>query len=128
QFDVAFDPGALYVAYQCLVVSHDGARTWKSFSPDLTTAKGVAQIPCGTPLPPPPPAQPNQPRPQPAPENTINDFSISKVKPGVVWTVSSNGQIYNTMDHGKVWNNVSNITGAPPHTSFGTITAGDDVN
>jgi len=128
QFDVAFDPGALYVAYQCLVVSHDGAHTWKSFSPDVTTAKGAAQIPCGTPLPPQPPAQPNQPRPQPAPENTINDFSISKVKSGVVWTVSSNGQIYNTMDHGKVWNNVSNIPDAPAHTSFGTITAGDEVN
>ncbi|MGB7135629.1 MAG: hypothetical protein WBD46_10110, partial [Acidobacteriaceae bacterium] len=45
-----------------------------------------------------------------------------------VWTVSSNGQIYNTMDHGKLWTNVSNITGAPPHTSFNTITAGDEVN
>ena len=50
QFDVAFDPGALYVAYQCLLTSHDGAHTWRSFSPDLTTAKGAAQIPCGTPL------------------------------------------------------------------------------
>jgi len=128
EFDVAFDPGALYVAYQCLVVSHDGAHTFKSFSPDVTTAKGAAQIPCGTPLPTPPAAQPNQPRPQPVPENTINDFSISRVKPGVVWTVSSNGQIYNTMDHGKIWNNVSNITDAPAHTSFGTITAGDDMN
>ena len=58
----------------------------------------------------------------------INDFSISKVKPGVVWTVSSNGQIYNTMDGGKHWNNVSNITGAPPHTQFHTIEAGDEVN
>jgi photosystem II stability/assembly factor-like uncharacterized protein len=59
---------------------------------------------------------------------SITDFSISRVKPGVIWTVSSNGQIYNTMDHGKVWNNVSNIAGVPPHTNFNTIAAGDDVN
>ena len=61
-------------------------------------------------------------------EPYITDFSISKVKRGVIWTVSSNGQIYNTMDHGKIWNNVSNITDVPPHTNFNTIEAGDDVN
>ncbi len=27
QFDIAFDPGALYVAYQCLLVSRDGAHS-----------------------------------------------------------------------------------------------------
>jgi hypothetical protein len=32
------------------------------------------------------------------------------------------------MDHGKTWNNVTNLADAPPHTSFGTIEAGDDVN
>ena len=46
----------------------------------------------------------------------------------MVWTVSSNGQIYNTMDGGKHWNNVSNITDAPPHTNFNTIEAGDEAN
>ena len=40
KFDIAFDPSALYVAYQCLLVSRDGAHSWKAFSPDLTTAKG----------------------------------------------------------------------------------------
>ena len=49
---------------------------------------------------------------------SISDFSISRVKPGVIWTVSSNGQIYNTMDHGKTWNNVSNIADVPPHTQL----------
>ncbi len=145
KFDSAFDPSALYVAYQCLLVTRDGARTWKPFSPDLTTAKGKPLVPCGTPLPkskaaapkPLPPkgttASPAKPTPAPPPNPfvpagpTINDFSISKVKSGVVWTVSSNGQIYNTMDGGKVWNNVSNITGAPPHTNFNTIEAGDTV-
>jgi photosystem II stability/assembly factor-like uncharacterized protein len=168
QFDTVFDPSALYVAYQCLLVTRDGARTWKAFSPDLTTDKGKPEVACGTPLPTPSatpkpaptsatpnaatpaastpatsapatskaattPAAPNAaatpatPRP-PAPPPSINDFSISKVKPGVVWTVSSTGQIYNTMDRGKHWTNVSNITGTAPHTNFMTIVAGDDVN
>jgi photosystem II stability/assembly factor-like uncharacterized protein len=127
KFDTAFDPGALYVAYQCLVVSRDGAHSWKSFSPDLTTAKGAPQVACGTPLP--PPKKPPQGRNPFGPTGpSINDFSISKVKRGVVWTVSSNGQIYNTMDGGKHWNNVSNITDAPAHTNFNTIEAGDDVH
>ncbi len=128
KFDTAFDPGALYAAYQCLLVSRDGAQTWQAFSPDLTTLKGAPQVPCGTPLPPPPPPKPGA-KPKPgnpfAPAGTvINGFSISKVKPGVVWTVSSNGQIYYTRNGGKRWDNVSNIAGAPPHTQFQTIVAG----
>jgi len=46
KFD-AFDPHAMYVGYQCLLVTRDGAQTWKAFSPDLTTPKGEAQVPCG---------------------------------------------------------------------------------
>jgi photosystem II stability/assembly factor-like uncharacterized protein len=117
KFDLAFDPGALYVAYQCLMLSRDGA---------LTTVKGTTPMPCGKPLPQPPPTPPGGTPPPPPP--SITDFSISTVKPGVMWTVSSNGQIYNTMDHGKVWTNVSNIANVPPHTNFNTIDAGDDVN
>ena len=45
-----------------------------------------------------------------------------------MWTVSTNGQIYNTIDHGKVWSNVSSIADLPAHTNFNTIEAGDDVN
>src|SRR5580698_9751408 len=63
EFDTAFEPGAFYVAYQCLRVSRDGAHTFKTASPDLTTTKGAPQQACGTaPLPtpstvpPPPPA------------------------------------------------------------------------
>jgi len=126
KFDTAFDPGAFYVAYQCLLVSHDGAHSWTSASPDLTTAKGAPQVACGTPRPtPPPPAPGTPPRP---PDPSINDFSISTVKRGVVWSVSSNGQIYTTMDHGKLWTNVSNIADVPAHTTLNTIEAGDDVN
>ncbi len=122
KFDSAFDPSALYVAYQCLLVSRDGAHSWKAFSPDLTTAKGAPSVVCGTPA-----LAPQTGGFAPAPPS-INDFSISRVKRGVVWTVSTNGQIYNTMDGGRHWNNVSNITGVPPNTNFNTIEAGDEVN
>ena len=162
KFDLAFDPTALYVAYQCLLVTRDGAHSWAAVSPDLTTAKGSPQVPCGKPRPEPQsrpsaaagprppagtaaasaaaaggkPAPAAQPKPASPPAGgpfappppSINDFSISRVKPGVIWTVSSNGQIYNTMDHGKVWNNVSNIAGEPKFTNFNTIEAGDVVN
>ncbi|HEY6446014.1 MAG TPA: hypothetical protein VIY53_06115 [Acidobacteriaceae bacterium] len=133
KFDLAFEPGALYVAYQCLMVTRDGARSFTPVSPDLTTEKGKPPVVCGTPRPEPkPPANPaptNEGRPAlpPAPPS-IADFSISRVKPGVIWTVSTNGQIYITTDHGKVWNNVSNIADVPPHTNFDTIEAGDDAN
>jgi photosystem II stability/assembly factor-like uncharacterized protein len=125
KFDLAFDQGALYVAYQCLMLSRDGAHSWTAVSPDLTTAKGTTPAPCGKPLPQPPPTPPGGTPPPPPP--SITDFSISKVKPGVIWTASSNGEIYLTTDHGKVWNNVSNIANMPPHAHFNTIEAGDTV-
>ncbi|EQD26734.1 glycosyl hydrolase, BNR repeat-containing protein, partial [mine drainage metagenome] len=128
KFDTAFDPGALYVAYQCLLVSRNGGHSWQAFSPALTTPKGKSPVPCGTPLPPPKKKAKRPRNPFKPAGPVINDFSISKVKPGVVWTVSSNGQIYNTMDGGMHWSNVSNITGAPPHTRFHTIEAGDKVD
>ncbi|HUX67899.1 MAG TPA: hypothetical protein VMV31_10480 [Terriglobales bacterium] len=122
RFDNAFDPSTLYVAYQCLLVSRDGAQTWKSFSPDLTTLKGAPTVPCGQPL---PPAAGRGGFPGRGPAGaSISDFSISRFKKGVFWTVSSNGQIYNTMDGGKHWNNVSNVTDAPAGVSFNTIVAG----
>ena len=49
-----FDRRAMYVGYQCLLVTTDGAQTWKAFSPDLTAAKGETPDACGTPIPPPP--------------------------------------------------------------------------
>jgi len=126
-----FDPHAIYMDMQCLLVSRDQAHSWKAFSPDLTVEKGKPQIPCGTPLPPAPAAA--KPAGGPAagtaggrggpPPIVINDFAISTVRKGVFWTVSSNGQIYNTMDGGARWNNVSNITDSAGVT-FNTIEAG----
>jgi photosystem II stability/assembly factor-like uncharacterized protein len=130
KFDIAFEPTAFYVAYQCLLVSRDGAHSFAVASPDLTTVKGAPQVACGAKKPEPesqPQAQPARGGPPPTPPS-INDFSISAVKPGIIWTVSSNGQIYNTFDHGKTWNNVTNIANVPPHISFNTIETGNDVN
>src|SRR5947207_12638617 len=86
RFDTAFEPKALYVGYNCIVVTRDGAETWKAFSPDLTTPKGQPMAPCGV-----------APAPTPAPSPgananpfviraAISDFSISTVKRGVVWS------------------------------------------
>src|SRR2546425_868038 len=47
RFDTAFDPKALYVGYNCILVTRDGAQTWKAFSPDLATPKGQPMKPCG---------------------------------------------------------------------------------
>ena len=132
RFDTKFEPKALYVGYNCIVVTRDGAQTWKAFSPDLTAPKGQPMAPCGVaPSPTPTPASSPGANPNPfgAFRPSISDFSISTVKPGVVWTGSSNGQIYNTMDGGKTWNNVTNFTDLPAGVSFPTVEAGhNDVD
>ncbi|MBO0719771.1 MAG: hypothetical protein J2P41_03060, partial [Blastocatellia bacterium] len=129
RFDTAFDPKAMYVGYNCLLVTRDGAETWKAFSPDLTTPKGQPMAPCGvapTPAPTPAPGAPATPF---TPRPSITDFSLSTVKQGVVWSGSNSGQIYNTMDGGKTWNNVTNFTDLPPSANFVTVEAGhSDVN
>ncbi|MDT7543088.1 MAG: hypothetical protein QOE33_2992 [Acidobacteriota bacterium] len=143
RFDTAFEPKAMYVGYNCIVVTRDGAQTWKTFSPDLTTLKGQPMLPCGvapaaaaTPTPAPAPTKaPPAPTPTPtpatpaAPRSYISDFSLSTVKRGVVWSGSSTGQIYNTMDGGKTWNNVTNFADLPANANFVTVEAGHgDVN
>jgi len=132
RFDIAFEPKALYVGYNCILVTRDGAQTWKAFSPDLTTPKGQPMVPCGvapTPTPSPTPGASPTPGPQFGFRPSISDFSISTVKQGVVWSGSANGQIYNTFDGGKTWNNVTNFTDLPAGTSFVTVEAGhNDIN
>ncbi|MFC5863031.1 hypothetical protein ACFPT7_12060 [Acidicapsa dinghuensis] len=126
KFDLAFEPTALYVAYQCLMVTRDGAHSFTAVSPDLTTAKGAPAADCSKPRPQQPPTPQGQtPPPPPA---SIADFSISKVKPGIIWSVSTNDQIHITTDHGKAWNNVSNIADMQPNTNLYTIEAGDEAN
>lgn len=154
RFDTAFEPKAMYVAYNCILVTRDGAETWRKFSPDLTTAKGQPMKPCGEDATAaakeasrPRSAKEREreererekekakPTPTPVPAGrgfgapSITDFSISTVQRGVVWTGSTNGQIYNTMDGGKTWNNVTNFADLPPNSNFVTVEAGhSDVN
>jgi len=132
RFDTAFEPKAMYVGYNCILVTRDGAQTWKAFSPDLTAPKGQPLAPCGVapaPTPSPSPGAPAPAGPQFAARASISDFSLSTVKQGIVWTGSTNGQIYNTMDGGKTWNNVTNFSDLPPNINFVTVEAGHtDVN
>ncbi|HEV2699680.1 MAG TPA: hypothetical protein VGU90_16935, partial [Terriglobales bacterium] len=127
-----FDPHAIYTDMQCLMVSRDQAHSWKVFSPDLTVEKGKPAIPCGTPVPraaaAPAEAASASGRSATPPPPSIDDFAISTVRKGVFWTVSSNGQIYHTMDGGAHWSNVSNVAGTAG-VNFNTIEAGhNDVN
>lgn len=132
RFDTAFEPKAMYVGYNCLLVTRDGAETWKAFSPDLTTPKGQPLVPCGvapaattTPA----PGGPAGPGGFGAQRPSITDFSLSTIKQGVVWAGSSNGQLYNTVDGGKTWNNVTNIADLPANANFVTVEAGhSDIN
>jgi len=127
RFDTAFEPKAMYVAYNCILVTRDGAVTWSKFSPNLTALKGQPMAPCGV--------EAERPKVEPGANPrffatpSITDFSISTVKRGVVWSGSTNGQIYNTFDGGKTWNNVTNFTDLPENSNFVTVEAGhQDIN
>ena len=139
RFDTAFDPKTMYVGYNCILITRDGAQTWNAFSPDLTTPKGQPMVPCGVapaaaaPRPGTPAPGAPTPAPTPAapvvPRGSISDFSLSTLKQGVVWSGSSTGQIYNTMDGGKTWHNVTNFADLPANANFVTVEAGhSDVN
>ena len=125
RFDT-FDPKALYVGYNCILVTRDGALSWSKFSPDLTSPKGQPMKPCGV-RPPAPAANAAAPA---APvgggrgggAGNISDFSLSTIRKGVVWSGSSNGQIYNTMDAGKTWTNVTNFTDLPEGATANFVT------
>ena len=121
-----FDQRAMYVGYQCLLVTSDGAQTWKAVSPDLTMPKDQKPVVCGEP-PPPPPATPGTAPAAPAAGGgrgggaAIADFVLSTAKKGAIWTASSNGQIYNTGDGGLHWTNVTNIGDVPANVNFTAI-------
>jgi photosystem II stability/assembly factor-like uncharacterized protein len=126
RFDTAFEPKAMYVGYNCILVTRDGAQTWKAFSPDLTKPKGEPLTPCGiAPAATPPASTPARPittiADLPASARFIGDFAISTVKKGVVWTGSSTGQIYRTVDGGVTWTNVTNFPDIPASGSIGQI-------
>jgi hypothetical protein len=161
RFDKTFEPTALYVGYNCILVTRDGGLSWKPFSPELTAPKGQKLMPCGV-RPTPAPAAGAAGAPAAAPARgaaagratttppaggagagapaaptapaggggrggagggSISDFSLSTIKKGVVWSGSSNGQIYNTFDGGVTWTNVTNFTDLPANANFVTVEA-----
>jgi photosystem II stability/assembly factor-like uncharacterized protein len=133
RFDTTFDPKALYVGYNCLLVTRDGGLTWRAFSPDLTAPKGQPLKPCGV-RPSASAAAPANAPPAPAGgrgggAGSISDFSLSTIRPGVVWAGTSNGQIYRTMDAGKTWTNATNFADLPPNANVVTVEASHtDIN
>ncbi len=110
-----FDPHTIYMDMQCLLASHDQGHSWRPISPDLTTAKGAPQVACGS------PAAGAGGRGGRG-GTTLNDFAVSTVRKGVFWTISSNSQVYNSMDGGLHWTNVSNFPDAG--VTLTTIEAG----
>jgi len=128
-----FDQTTMYVGYQCLLVTRDGARTWKAVSPDLTTAKADKPLACGAPPPAPPAPAAGAPAAPAAGGGrgggaSIVDFVLSTAKRGAIWTASTNGQINTSVDAGLHWTNVSNMTDAA-NVNFNTIDgAHHDVN
>ena len=70
--------------------------------PTRPPGDGEAEQPAPAPTKAPPAPTPTPtPAARSGPRGSISDFSISTVKKGVVWSGSSTGQIYNTMDGGK---------------------------
>ena len=113
-----FDPRAMYVGYQCLLVTSDGAQTWKAVSPDLTASRDQKPVDCGAPPPVPAAAQGAAGLPAAGGGGrgggpAITDFVLSPARKGAIWTISSNAQIYTTADAGLHWANVTNIADLP---------------
>jgi len=124
RFDEAFEPKAMYAGYNCILVTRDGAQSWQPFSPDLTSPKGQPLAPCGKELETPVAGAGPNGGGRPMARGSISDFAISTVKKGVVWSGSSTGQIYKTLDGGKTWENMTNFTDLPQNANFVTVEAG----
>ncbi len=119
------DPHILYEGTQFLLQTSDGGVTWKAISPDLTNRPGE---------PPPTPAAEEEAKPEaakseetktkeaeskkpkskeeeetmrPPDRRAITAFSLSIVKPGVIWVGTNNGLVQLTTDSGANWQNVS---------------------
>jgi photosystem II stability/assembly factor-like uncharacterized protein len=98
------DPRALYYGTQFMLKTVDAGQTWQEISPDLTAVPGRAATPA---LP---------------PASSITTFSLSSIKPGVIWAATNNGVIQTTSDGGGTWKNVS-PTGLPAGGAFEIIDA-----
>ena len=102
------DPRTLYYGTQFLMKSSDAGTTWEEASPDLTDVPGGTQTP---------------PRPPTPSVPAITTFSLSTVKPGVIWAATNNGVVQTTADGGATWKNVS-PPDLPANGAFEIIEAG----
>ena len=118
------DPHILYEGTQFLLETRDQGETWKAISPDLTNRPGEP-VPSAQ-------AEDNQPQAKkseeaktkeaegkkpktkeeeetmrPPDRRAISAFSLSAVKPGVIWVGTNNGLVQLTTDNGARWQNVS---------------------
>ena len=104
------DHNRVYTGSQHVHQSTDGGRTWREISPDLTrNDKSKQQISGGL-----------------TPDNigveygaTLMAIAESRLRRGLMWTGSNDGQVYVTRDTGRTWSNVSPpLTGA---TAWGSV-------
>jgi photosystem II stability/assembly factor-like uncharacterized protein len=104
------DHNRVYTASQHVHVTTNGGRSWREMSPDLTrNDKSKQQISGGL-----------------TPDNigveyggTLMAIAESRVRPGLMWTGSNDGQVYVTTDTGKSWKNVS--PPLPAAASWGSV-------
>ncbi len=106
-----FDHNTVYYGCQVIFKTTNGGQSWSVVSPDLSTQDATRIVPSG---------------------GIVGDnlgqfygevvFAIapSKIKKGLIWAGTNDGQVWYTSD-GANWNNVTkNIPGLPP---WGTITS-----
>jgi photosystem II stability/assembly factor-like uncharacterized protein len=92
------DHNKVYTGSQLVHVSTNGGRSWRELSPDLTrNDKSKQQMSGGL-----------------TPDNigveyggTLMAIAESRVRRGLIWTGSNDGQVYVTRDSGANWTNVS---------------------
>ncbi|HXO26035.1 MAG TPA: sialidase [Thermoanaerobaculia bacterium] len=106
------DHNRLYVGSQYVHQTTDGGATWQVISPDLTlNDKARQQISGGL-----------------TPDNigveyagVVFAIAESRLKPGLLWAGTNDGQLQLTQDGGKTWTNVTaHLPGLPP---WGTVSA-----
>ena len=104
------DHNRVYIGSQHVHVTTNGGRNWRELSPDLTrNDKSRQQISGGL-----------------TPDNigveyggTLMAIAESRVRAGLMWTGSNDGQVNVTTDTGKTWKNVS--PPLPAAASWGSI-------
>ncbi len=105
------DPHILYFAGSKLFETSDGAKTWRTISPDLS--REVAPAPAGSVF------------KTPERRGVIYTIAPSKQRVGTIWAGTDDGLIHLTRDGGKTWTDVTppDLT---PWSKVSIIDSGDD--